>query len=211
MKKITISAASIEEALELAKSQHKLLDGEFDFTVLDKGFKGFFGLMARNATIEVKIKNNYYERRLKEFVEKILGKIGLFQVRVTSNGRRFFIELNGANLSQWIDKNKEVVPAIQHLATIFVNRISDTKLCVDLDIEQLREKRRKTLNEVVEQAILKVKKGTKKVILEPMNAGERRIVHELVKKHKDLKSYSIGIEPYRRVVIEHSQNNGEQS
>ncbi len=211
VRKVTISAATVEEALKMAQQEYGLLEGEFDYTVIDKGSRGFFGFMARDAVVEVRFKNAYYERRLKEFVERILQKLGPSEVKVSSIGRKFTVELRGGALKEWTNNHRDVIAAIQHLATIFVNRVSDTKLSVELDVEQLKEKRRKTLNETVEQAISKVKKGSKKVVLEPMSAGERRIIHELVKKHKNLRSYSIGVEPYRRVVIEYCPNGDEQN
>lgn len=42
-----------------------------------------------------------------------------------------------------------------------------------------------------------------------MFAFERRLVHEIVKKYRDVKSYSVGVEPYRKVVIEYSPNGKE--
>lgn len=44
--------------------------------------------------------------------------------------------------------------------------------------------------------------GAKKVELDPMFSFERRLVHEILKRYKDVVSYSVGIEPYRYVVIE---------
>lgn len=37
-----------------------------------------------------------------------------------------------------------------------------------------------------------------------MFSFERKIVHKLVRKHRGVISYSVGVEPYRRVVIEYS-------
>ncbi|AEH50723.1 R3H domain-containing nucleic acid-binding protein [Pseudothermotoga thermarum] len=205
MRKVTVSASTVEEALEIAKKQHNLLDGEFEYKIVDKGFKGFFGLFARNAVVEITFKSNYYERKLREFFQTIFAKFGQVEINISSSGKKFTVKLNGENLKEWAVKNKEVVPAIQHLATILINRVSDTKLCVEVDVGDLKEKRQKNLHEIVEQAISKVKNGAKKIVLEPMSAKERRMVHELVKRYKHLKSYSIGVEPYRRVVIEYYQ------
>jgi len=41
--------------------------------------------------------------------------------------------------------------------------------------------------------------------MEPMFAFERRLVHEVVSQYEDLKSYSVGFEPYRKVVVEYSE------
>ncbi len=49
----------------------------------------------------------------------------------------------------------------------------------------------------------RVRSNKGKVVLDPMFAFERRVVHEIAKSYRDIKSYSIGIEPYRKVVIEY--------
>ncbi len=46
-------------------------------------------------------------------------------------------------------------------------------------------------------------KGSKKPIkLEPMNPYERRIIHFALQDDEDIRTYSEGKEPYRKVVIE---------
>ena len=45
-----------------------------------------------------------------------------------------------------------------------------------------------------------------RVELDPMNAFERRIVHEYVSQHKDLSSESAGVGKGRRVVISYKEN-----
>ncbi|MGE0033779.1 MAG: R3H domain-containing nucleic acid-binding protein, partial [Pseudothermotoga sp.] len=65
---------------------------------------------------------------------------------------------------------------------------------------------------IVKQAIQRAKLTKGRVMLDPMFAFERRMVHEIVKRHRNVKSYSVGVEPYRKVVIEYSANgkNGEE-
>jgi len=49
---------------------------------------------------------------------------------------------------------------------------------------------------------LSVVKKQKKVVLEPMTAYERKIIHSKLQTNKDVETHSIGEEPYRKVVIE---------
>jgi len=92
---------------------------------------------------------------------------------------------------------------VQHIAALYLNRLSDTKLVVAMDAGSYREKRKKSIESIVASAVNKVKNEKGRVILDPMFSFERRMVHELVKKHRNIKSYSVGTEPYRRVVIEY--------
>ncbi|WP_448535466.1 RNA-binding cell elongation regulator Jag/EloR [Pseudothermotoga sp.] len=206
MKKIKISAPTVEEALQRAKERFDLREGEYEHTVIDKGSKGIFGLFAKNAEVEIVFNAKYFVRKLEEFLSKVLNSCGEVVVRVSCSGRRFLVELDGEDLGRLIGKHGKTLAALQHVAMIYLNRMSDTKLSVLVDAGQYKKRRKKNLEAIVKQAIQRAKLTKTKVMLDPMFAFERRIVHELVKQHKDVKSYSVGVEPYRKVVIEYSAN-----
>lgn len=44
-------------------------------------------------------------------------------------------------------------------------------------------------------------KNGKQVTLEPMSAYERKIIHNRLQDSQRVKTYSVGEEPYRKVVI----------
>lgn len=206
MKKVRISAPTVEEALQKAREQFDLHDGEFECTIIEKGSKGIFGLFAKNAEIEVELNNNYFARKLEEFLNKILGVCGNVTVKVSCSARRFLAELDGQDLARLIGKHGKTLAALQHVAMIYLNRMSDTKLSVSIDAGEYKKRRKKNLESIVKQAIQRARLTKGKVVLDPMFAFERRMVHEMVKRHKDVRSYSVGVEPYRKVVIEYSSN-----
>ena len=45
-------------------------------------------------------------------------------------------------------------------------------------------------------------RGGRPVRLEPMNAAERRLVHEYLRDRGDVETHSEGDEPHRRLVVE---------
>jgi spoIIIJ-associated protein len=49
----------------------------------------------------------------------------------------------------------------------------------------------------------RVQKTGKPVELEPMNPYERRIIHSSLQEYEDIKTFSEGEEPYRKVIISH--------
>ncbi|ABV33362.1 MULTISPECIES: RNA-binding cell elongation regulator Jag/EloR [Pseudothermotoga] len=209
MKKVRISGATIAEALEKAKQEFGLRDEEFDYVVVEKGSKGFFGIMAKEAVVEVSFKKEFYERRLEQFMVGILRSYGKIKVKVSSAGKRFLVLLEGDDLGRLIGKHGKTLAALQHIAMIYLNRLSDTKLSVVVDAGEYREKRKRNLEQIVLQAIDRARVEKKRIVLDPMFAFERRLVHEIVKKYRDVKSYSVGVEPYRKVVIEYSPNGKE--
>ena len=207
MKRIRSEAKSVEEALEQIKRKYDIREGEYEYRVVDKGFKGIFGLMSRNAVVEVTLNRNYYRRRVEEFLRGILEYAGrIDRINIKTNDRTYFIDIDGEDIGKLIGRHGKTLGALQHIVSIFLNRLSDVKLNVVIDVGEYRERRKKQLEQIAKEAIRKALEEKGKVVLDPMFPFERRIVHEIVKKHPKVTSYSIGVEPYRRVVIEYSRN-----
>ncbi len=202
LKTLNYVGKNAEEIIEKFKKDHDVLDGEYDINIIDKGANGIFGFFARNAVAEISLNNKYYERKLREFVEGIFGQFGIdYFVEVNSRGKTFIVSCHSDEIGKIIGKHGKGLGALQHLANIFLNRITDTKVTVIIDAGNYREKRKEQLQKIVEHAVEKSKK-TEKVKLDPMFAFERKMVHEIAKKYKDIYTYSEGLEPYRYVVIE---------
>ena len=69
------------------------------------------------------------------------------------------------------------------------------------DTENYREKRAEALLALSTRLADKVTKTGKKFTLEPMNPYERRIIHSNLQDSETVTTYSVGSEPYRKVVI----------
>jgi len=202
LKTMNYVGKSIEEIIEQFKNEHDVLEGEYEINIIDKGTHGIFGLFARDAVAEITITNKYYERKLKEFLEEIFKRFTAdYYVEVSSRGKTFIATCHSEEIGKVIGKHGKGLGALQHIANIFLNRITDTKITVIIDAGNYREKRREQLERIVEVAIERARKNGK-VKLDPMFAFERKIVHEIAKSHKDIHTYSEGLEPYRYVVIE---------
>ncbi|MEJ5258349.1 MAG: RNA-binding cell elongation regulator Jag/EloR [Fervidobacterium sp.] len=202
MKTLNYVGKSVDEIIEQFRSEYDVLDKEYDVNIIDKGTHGIFGLFSRDAVVEITISNKYYERKLKEFLEEIFKRFGVdYYVEVASRGKTFIATCHSEDIGKVIGKHGKGLGALQHLANIFLNRITDTKVTVIIDAGNYREKRKEQLERIVEMAVEKAKKSGK-VKLDPMFAFERKLVHEIAKKFRDVHTYSEGLEPYRYVVIE---------
>jgi spoIIIJ-associated protein len=69
-----------------------------------------------------------------------------------------------------------------------------------LDVGGFRAARRVALTEVAEQAIAQVRESGVKIEMNPLNAFERKVVHDVVAA-AGLRSDSEGVDPGRFVVI----------
>ena len=70
-----------------------------------------------------------------------------------------------------------------------------------MDTENYRQRRKETLESLAYNLAKKVKVTGKKVVLEPMNPYERRIIHSSLQSNKYVTTFSEGEEPFRNVVI----------
>lgn len=99
-----------------------------------------------------------------------------------------------------VGKDGEVLDALQELSRLVVMTESGHRSRLTLDIAGYREKRRAELVAVAKDAIAEVKEGGEPVRMAPMNAYERKIVHDEVAA-AGLTSDSEGEPPQRRVVV----------
>jgi len=115
--------------------------------------------------------------------------------------RPILVDVHGKDLSMLIGKRAETLNAFQYIASLIVAKELGRSVSLILDIEGYRERRyaqvRQLANRMADQAI----KTGRRQILEPMPANERRIVHIELRENPDVKTESIGEEPYRKVTI----------
>lgn len=99
-----------------------------------------------------------------------------------------------------VGKEGEVLDALQELSRLVVMTETGHRSRLTLDIAGFREKRRAELVAVAKDAIAEVKEGGEPVRMSPMNAYERKIIHDEVAA-AGLTSDSEGEPPQRRVVV----------
>jgi spoIIIJ-associated protein len=103
-------------------------------------------------------------------------------------------------LDRLVGHDGEVLDALQELTRIAVQARTGDRSRLMLDIAGYREGRRADLRKVAARAIDEVKEKGINLSLEPMNAFERKVVHDAVAE-AGLVSESSGVEPERYVVI----------
>ena len=138
----------------------------------------------------------------KNFITDILTAMGL-DVTVTAelNDDIVNVNLEGENMGVVIGKRGDTLDSIQYLTSLVVNQKSENYIKVSIDTENYREKREEALCALSQRLASKVARTGKKFALEPMNPYERRIIHSNLQANEDVTTFSIGQEPYRKVVI----------
>lgn len=142
------------------------------------------------------------EENAKNFVSDILSAMGL-DVTVTAELKDDVVNVNldGDNMGVVIGKRGDTLDSIQYLTSLVVNQKSEDYIKVSIDTENYRQKREEALVALAERLAAKVTRTGKKFALEPMNPYERRIIHSSLQDSEDVTTFSVGQEPYRKVVI----------
>jgi spoIIIJ-associated protein len=115
-------------------------------------------------------------------------------------GDRAAVSIVGADLSQLVGRNGEVLDALQELTRLAVYRETGERSRLMLDISGYRAEQRRRLVELAAEKIAEVRESGEQVSLAPMTSFERKVVHDAVSA-AGLTSESEGAEPKRYVVI----------
>jgi spoIIIJ-associated protein len=115
-------------------------------------------------------------------------------------GDRASVSIVGADLTQLVGVNGEVLDALQELTRLAVYRETGERSRLMLDISGHRAGRREALVKLAEERIGEVRETGERVALEPMTSFERKVIHDVVAA-AGLVSESEGVEPRRYVVI----------
>ncbi|BEU88990.1 hypothetical protein TAMA11512_24540 [Selenomonas sp. TAMA-11512] len=140
----------------------------------------------------------------REFLEKILASMHL-EVRIEEEMRPNGALLNifGNNLGILIGKHGQTLDSLQYLTNLAANQdLTDERVRIVIDIEGYRTRREDTLRRLASRLAEKVRRTRQRVVLEPMNRHERKVIHMALTDEHNILSYSAGDEPYRKVVIE---------
>ena len=136
----------------------------------------------------------------------------LMGVEVTINARRdeegnVRVDMFGDTLGILIGRRGETLDALQYLTSLYVNKGSEDYIRVTLDTENYRAKREEALRRLANRMANRAIKTGRKVVMEPMNPYERRILHSALQQNDAVTTHSEGEEPNRHVVITLKQQN----
>ena len=105
------------------------------------------------------------------------------------------------NTSLIIGKRGSTLNSLQFLVNNYAKKFSSHFFRIEVDCDDYRESRKKTLEELALNLAKKSKKTGRPVELEPMTSVERKIIHNALTGIKNVETESRGEEPYRYLVI----------
>lgn len=111
------------------------------------------------------------------------------------------LQISGGNTGILIGRKGQTLDAMQFLADKIINRQSEARVRVKVDIEGYMETRKANLKHLALKMAEKAKKTGRPATINQMSAQDRRIVHLALKEDAQVRTQSMGDGYYRRLVI----------
>jgi spoIIIJ-associated protein len=140
-----------------------------------------------------------------DFVEELLERMGIDAIAepTTHRGHVYVDIVDGPedDMALLIGRHGQTLDAIQELARTAVGRRLDDRIRVMVDVGDYRKRAEERLVEHAREVAERVQRTGEEEQLDPMNAYERKLVHDVVAEFESLESVSEGVDPDRFVVV----------
>ena len=211
------------EAIEKGLKELNVSKNKVDIKILESEEKrSFFSILTpRVVKVEMRIKEEIKTEKRKptvvkenmdteEFIKNIEKFLGEFLNTLPTQGLTYkvedkegviYVDIDGEETGYLIGYRGEVLNSIQTVISNVASRTSKEKARVVVNIGGYRQKREKDLQILATKIAGTVIKTRKSITLEPMPAYERKVIHTKLQENDKVKTYSVGEEPYRKVVV----------
>lgn len=122
-------------------------------------------------------------------------------IRVETGHDRILYNIEGGEAGVLIGKRGQTLEAIQYIVEKIVNRQSENRIRIQIDVEGYLNNRRENLQSLAQKLSEKAKSTGKPATIAQMNAHDRRIIHLTLKNDQGVRTQSIGDGFYRKLVI----------
>jgi len=112
-----------------------------------------------------------------------------------------YADVLGGQTEALIGKHGVVLESILELCKTVIQRRTRESARIRLDIGGYRERRREALRIYAQRLTEQVLEEQTEIMLEPMNAADRKVIHDAVAEVEGVRTYSEGEEPRRSVVL----------
>ena len=144
---------------------------------------------------------------IEEFSTKTSFDYKVLEVNLDLESGSYWCSVRSIDSHALIGRDGETIQAINYLVKrILEKKYGEETPRVILDINNYQKDRIDRIKTTAYMMAERARFFKSRVELDPMNAFERRIVHEYVSQHKDLSSESAGVGKGRRVVISYKEN-----
>ena len=114
---------------------------------------------------------------------------------IAGDDSNFLIGQHGVNLQ-----------ALQHIARLIIRKKIEEKISLFVDVNSYREQKNQSIIELARDAARQAIEEKRVMIMKPMSAYERRLVHLELSKNEQVVTESIGEGESRKVVVKPSRS-----
>ena len=222
-KTMIFEGKTTSEAIEKGLKEFNTSRENVDIKVLEEEKRSFFSILApRVVKVEMTLKENRKKdirkrereqiseeeqknamKIVEDFVKEFTQNLKQSEIEYKLNivGEYIEVELNGQNAGYLIGYRGETLNSIQVIMNAVLKNRMKTHLKVTVDICGYKKERVKTLEQLAERVANSVMKTGKTVTLDPMRPYERKIIHSKLQENSEIRTHSVGEEPYRKIVI----------
>lgn len=219
---------TVEAAIQAGLTALRLPREAVEVEVLDEGSRGILGIGARMARVRITPRvlpevspapspepvlapeapigaDVDVARSVLSDLLRHMGFVAEITVRQLAGGPEeepsLVLNVQAPGADVLIGPKGETLAALQHIVRLIVNQRAGRKVNLFVDVQDYRERRKRSLERLAEQMAARAVKSGRTVYLEPMPPYERRIIHLALRDRSDVTTQSVGEGNRRRVTI----------
>ncbi len=220
---------TIDKAIENALKQLGVERDKITVDILSEGKKGILGFGAQKARIRATVRKPGVSvqaselpvspaeeapspaeeaaalgQRAKEVLTEILSLMGIdaqVELRIGEKNDETMVEIRTENSGLLIGRKGQTLEALQYLVSRIAGERGTEGPHIVVDIENYRQRRRKSLEDLALRLGEKAKRQRKTVTVDALSAADRRIVHAALQDDPWITTKSLGQGSYRRLLI----------
>ena len=205
MEEFEIAAKTVAQAIKQAEKQLGIKRDQFEVAVVRKGKAGILGVGGEEAVIKVKPLAPPEKDVITvatEVLEALLRLMGITgKVQASSDEVPVALGVEGDDLGILIGRRGQTLASLEYIVKLIVATRLKAWLPLSVDVAEYKKRRRDSLERLALHLAEQVKSRSSAMTLEPMPAGERRIIHLTLANHPDVTTHSMGEGENRKVVI----------
>jgi spoIIIJ-associated protein len=213
MKELEVSGKTVDEATQVALEQLGASEDQVEVTVLKKGRSGVLGMGAEEARIKVRLLPVPDEKAEKADVVKVAKDVAeelIKSMRITADVSvtqsatgelPVTLNIDGDDLGVLIGRRGQTLASLQYIIRLIVAEKLKMWVPINVDVAGYKNRRYESLQNLALRLAEQVQRNRRLIMLEPMPADERRIIHLALADHPDITTQSMGEGEMRKVAI----------
>lgn len=225
---IEVTAATVEEAIERGAQQLGVPKESLLVEVIDEGTRGVLGMSARQAHVRLQAvlaptrpapasppvlefggDDDEALSTTRVVLEELLERMEIrAQIDVEwgepsddRDDRPMLVNIHGGDLTALIGRKGETLSALQYITRLIVGKETQRMIPIVVDVDGFRARREEQLRRLARSMATQAVEQSRTMVLEPMPANERRIIHLELRDSTEVTTESTGEGDQRKVTV----------